>query len=142
MAEPTPPRLEETAGSMLELARIIIFTKDIERMAAFYEDVIGLRRLETEDDPADFISFDGGGSQLALHAIPKRYARGIEISDPPAPREDTPLKAVFRADDVEAARAQLIERGATMGPFKAFGDLHLCNGIDTEGNVFQISNRA
>jgi len=50
----------------LEMARVILFAKDMKRMTSFYESVVGLQR------------FDG---------------------------------------------------------------LHLCDGIDPEGNVFQISNR-
>jgi len=48
---------------------------------------------------------------------------------------------VFHADDVAAAREDLVSRGAKMGPVKIFGDLHLCDGDDPDENRFQLSNR-
>src|SRR5262245_60424368 len=96
----------------LALARIIVFAKDMERMIAFYGGVLGLPRAPSADDSDDFVSFDAGGTHLSLHAIPARIARTIEIADPPAPRENAATKLAFRADDVEAMRARLVERGA------------------------------
>lgn len=125
----------------LRLARVILFAKDIASVARFYEGVVGLRRLATADDSAEFVSFEAGGCQLCLHQIPKRWARDIQIEDPPRAREAMPIKLAFHADDVDARRAELIARGARMGKVQRAGSLALCDGVDPEGNVFQISNR-
>ena len=125
----------------LELARVIIFAKDMSKMAAFYGEILGLPRIETADDAADFVSFRAGAIELALHGIPDEYARNIEIADPPVARAGTPLKVAFGVTDVAATRAALEARGASLDPVREFGGLHLCDGIDPEGNVFQLSNR-
>jgi len=131
VADPSGNRLD--FGEPLEagaprLARVILFAKDIASLAQFYAS-------------PEFISFDAGGCHLCLHQIPERHAREIRIDDPPRPRESTPLKVAFFADDVDARRAELIARGAHMGNVQRVGPLALCDGIDPEGNVFQISNR-
>lgn len=48
---------------------------------------------------------------------------------------------MFHADDVAAARADLMARGARIGPVKTFGALRLCDGSDPDDNRFQLSNR-
>jgi hypothetical protein len=56
-------------------------------------------------------------------------------------REGTPIKLAFHADDPEAERARLVARGVTMRDVHRFGDVVFCDGIDPEGNVFQITSR-
>lgn len=123
------------------LARVILFAKQIDVLAAFYGDVLQLPRVESPDDSPEFLSFDAGGCHLCLHAIPAHFAREIRIADPPAPRAATPYKLAFHASDVDAARTELIARGARMGDVQRFGALAFCDGVDPEGNIFQFSNR-
>jgi len=124
------------------IARVIVFAKDIAPLAQFYEGVMGLPRVATADDAREFVAFDAGGCHLCLHQVPERRARDIRIESPPRAREATPLKVAFFAADVDARRAELVARGAHMGEVQRAGSLALCDGIDPEGNVFQISNRA
>jgi catechol 2,3-dioxygenase-like lactoylglutathione lyase family enzyme len=112
----------------MKLARAIVFVKDAARMTAFYRDGLGLAVHLCE---GDWVELDG----VALHAIPDAIAAGITIEDPPRAREDTPIKLVFAAHDLGAARAHLIAAGAQMGEIKPWG---ACDGVDPEGNVFQI----
>ena len=126
---------------MLEAARVILFAKDTITMLAFYESVLGLERLSTPDDSEDFVSLDAGGIQISLHKIPQRYAKNIEIVDPPIPREETPIKVAFRVSDVEEFRKRLESRGAKMRKIQKADSVCFCDGTDPEGNIFQISNR-
>jgi catechol 2,3-dioxygenase-like lactoylglutathione lyase family enzyme len=106
----------------MKLSRIIIFSRDVEKLARWYADVVGLRIRELSDGWADL-------GEVALHGGGRKRSG------------DCGHKLVFAARDVTRARAQLIERGARLGPVRRFGKLHLCDGRDPEGNVFQISNR-
>jgi catechol 2,3-dioxygenase-like lactoylglutathione lyase family enzyme len=106
----------------MKLARAIVFVKDVDRMTAFYRDALGLAEVRREPG---WVELDG----VALHAIPP----GLEVSF--APREDTPIKLAFACDDVAAARARLTAAGATMREVRPWGS---CDGVDPEGNVFQI----
>jgi predicted enzyme related to lactoylglutathione lyase len=112
----------------MKLARAILFVEDLERMTAFYRDGLGL--AVRREEPG-WVELDG----VALHAIPDALAAGITIDDPPSPRADTPIKLVFAAPELAAARAQLAAAGAQMGEVREWG---ACDGVDPEGNVFQI----
>ena len=114
-------------GSQMELMikRIIMFTAQIDAMAAFYRDVIGLQQVADESGWKDFAA---GGCNLALH-------RGTpEVGK-------RPPKLVFFSDQVAATRDALLKRGASMGKVKSGKGLDLCEGHDPDGNPFQISNR-
>lgn len=84
------------------------------------------------------MEFEAGGVSLSLHAIPAQFAETIELATPAEAREGTPIKLVFEADDLAAARAHLIAHGAVMFEPRAWGG---CDGLDPEGNVFQIVGR-
>ena len=121
----------------MKLRRTILFAKDMDRMTAFYRDGLGLREIpETRQD--GWIEFDAGGVLLALHAIPAHIAENIAIATPPEARAEIPIKLVFEAADVMVARAHLISHGAVMFEPRARGG---CDGLDPEGNVFQIGPR-
>jgi catechol 2,3-dioxygenase-like lactoylglutathione lyase family enzyme len=119
---------------MMELRRAMIFVKDMARMTAFYRDGIGLRLLP-EATQEGWVEFQAGGSTLALHVIPPHIAKDIEITVPPQARGDTPIKLVFETPDLEASRGHLIAHGAVMHPPRHASS---CDGLDPEGNVFQI----
>jgi catechol 2,3-dioxygenase-like lactoylglutathione lyase family enzyme len=124
----------------LRIARVILFVKDMQRMLAFYEGTLGLVVEPGDHDPAEFVTLRAGSCELALHLIPERWARDIHIADPPEARESTPIKITFVAADVEAARVELTAGGARMGEVRRFPPRVSCDGVDPEGNVFQISN--
>ncbi len=119
----------------MRLTQAILFGNDLERLAAFYGGVLGL--VVREGSPADgFMRLDAGGCMLALHSLP------VPPAEDPAPaREDAYLKLTFHADDVEAERARLVALGVRMRTPWRFGGIVGCEGLDPEGNVFQISNR-
>jgi len=104
----------------MKLARVILFARNMATMTAFYRDVLG---LPVKSEEEGWVEFDG----FALH-------RG-------APKPGS-TKLAFASKDVAKTREELVARGATMGKVKDFGSLVLCDGQDSEGNLFQISNRA
>ena len=108
-----------------ELRRVVLFTANLEGMSAFYGGVLGLAVLSREDG---WIDYDAGACRIALHK--GKSAVGTR-----------PPKLVFYAEDVAAARALLVERGAKMGKVLDAGAFLMCNGKDPDGNAFQISGR-
>ena len=120
----------------LELKRVILFVQNMEMQTQFYRDVLGLSEVVNPDDAAQFVEFEAGGCRLALH------------SDGAPNKAKRSPKLVFYVQDVAAARAWLVSRGAKLGKVKetkvdlADGSrLQLCDGKDPEGNPFQLSNR-
>jgi catechol 2,3-dioxygenase-like lactoylglutathione lyase family enzyme len=109
----------------MKLARIILFTGQMDAMARFYGEVLGLKLISTEKGWREFAA---GGAHIALH------------SGPSSPGRKGP-KIVFYAEDVAAMRETLVSRGATFGKVKQGEVLCLCDGKDPDGNPIQLSNR-
>jgi predicted enzyme related to lactoylglutathione lyase len=113
----------------------MLFVKDLPRMVDFYGNTFGLRLLpETRMD--DWAEFDAGGCIFALHAIPAQFAQGIEIASPPKARAQAPVKLCFSVEDVSAERDRMQSMGVTFldNPWG------YCEGIDPEGNIFQLTS--
>ena len=118
----------------MQLSQLILFVHDAPRMQAFYAR-LGL--VVVDGDAADgFVRLrdPGGGAVLALH-----FTRAI--GPPTGPRVDTAIKPCFHVDDVDAARSALIADGATMRDIHRFEDIAFCDGVDPEGNIFQVTTR-
>ena len=108
----------------MRMARVILFTRQIDEMKRFYADVLG---LDCVTDERGWKEFDAGGARIALH------------SGPPSPGRKGP-KIVFHAADVAKLRARLVARGARFGEVRS-GEFCLCDGKDPDGNPIQLSNR-
>lgn len=109
----------------LKLSRVILFTANMEKMTAFYRDVLGFK-LKT--DEKGWKEFDAGSCGIALHSGTAR----------PGAR---PPKLAFDVKDVAATRQMLIARGAKMGKVSSRDGIELCGGKDPDGNPFGLSNR-
>ena len=119
----------------MRLSGAMIYVKDLPRMAAFYEMSLGFKPInETRMDT--WVEFDTGGSSLALHAIPGPIASQIEMSSPPQPRASNPVKLIFEVEDLEREVGRLTTLGLSIleRPWGTF------DGIDPEGNIFQITS--
>jgi catechol 2,3-dioxygenase-like lactoylglutathione lyase family enzyme len=109
----------------LKLARIILFTRQIDIMSHFYGEVLGLKLITNE---SGWREFSAGSVSIALH------------SGPPSPGAKGP-KIVFYADDVSALREELASRGAKFGKARQGDTFCLCDGKDPDGNPIQLSSR-
>jgi catechol 2,3-dioxygenase-like lactoylglutathione lyase family enzyme len=107
------------------MARVILFTGQIDEMSRFYGQVLGLKQISEEKGWREFAA---GGASIALH------------SGPSSPGRKGP-KIVFYASDVAALRETLVARGATFGKVREGEILCLCDGKDPDGNPIQLSNR-
>lgn len=81
------------------MARVILFTGQMEAMSKFYGQVLGLEQVTNEKG---WKEFGAGGATIALH------------SGPSSPGRKGP-KIVFYAEDVAAVRDTLVSRGAKFG---------------------------
>jgi catechol 2,3-dioxygenase-like lactoylglutathione lyase family enzyme len=106
------------------LARVILFTPQIDAMSKFYGKVLGLRQVTDEKGWREFAA---GGARIALH------------SGPSSPGRKGP-KMVFHAHDVASLRETLVARGASFGKVRQ-GEFCLCDGKDPDGNPIQLSSR-
>ena len=109
----------------MKIARVILFTGQMETMSKFYGEVLGLKQISQEKGWQEFAA---GGVGIALH------------SGPSSPGRKGP-KIVFHADDVAALRESLVARGAKFGKVRQGDVFCLCDGKDPDGNPIQLSNR-
>jgi catechol-2,3-dioxygenase len=109
----------------MEMARVILFTSQIDVMSKFYGEVLGLKQITSEKGWREFAA---GGACIALHAGPS------------SPGRKGP-KFVFHAKDVAALRETLVARGAKFGKVRQGEIFCLCDGKDPDGNPIQLSNR-
>jgi catechol 2,3-dioxygenase-like lactoylglutathione lyase family enzyme len=108
----------------MRMARVILFTRQIDKMTAFYRDVLGLKVVT--NDPG-WRELDAGGITIALHSGPHSPGKKGR-------------KIAFKAKNVAALAKTLNARGAKFGKVST-GEFHLCNGKDPDGNPIQLSNR-
>lgn len=109
----------------MEMARVILFTGQMDKMSKFYGEVLGLKQVGSEKGWREFAA---GSVNIALH------------SGPSSPGRKGP-KIAFHARDVSAMRAALVQRGARFGKVRDGEKFCLCDGKDPDGNPIQLSNR-
>ena len=109
----------------MKMARVILFTAQIDEMSRFYGKVLGLKQVTNEKSWREFAA---GATRIALH------------SGPSSPGRKGP-KIVFYAKDVAAMREKLVARGVKFAKARIGEVFHLCDGKDPDGNPIQLSNR-
>jgi catechol 2,3-dioxygenase-like lactoylglutathione lyase family enzyme len=109
----------------MKMARVILFTAQMDAMTEFYGKVLGLKQVTNEKG---WREFEAGSVRIALH------------SGPSSPGRKGP-KIAFYAKDVAAMRETLVARGAKFGKARQGEVLCLCDGKDPDGNWVQLSNR-
>lgn len=120
----------------------VLFAKDVERVARFYER---LAALTVQHRERDLIVLESPSFQLVIHGIPSKIATSIVIGDPPTPRVDLPVKLILPVASLVAAREAAASLGGGLHSdrkaFEARG-FRACDGFDPEGNVVQFRETA
>lgn len=117
---------------------VFVYALDLERLAGFYQAVLGLRRVHAT---AELVVLQPQDSdiQLVLHAVPAPIAATITITTPPLRRDNTALKFFFTVASLPAARQRAASLGGEVGSERWQGPgFVVCNACDPEGNVFQV----
>lgn len=117
---------------------LVVYAKDIGRVAAFYAAVAGLDVL---DDADGYVALASDALELVVVRIPDEIAETIEVATPPVRRTETPLKPVLPIADISTARERASGLGGVVDPPDRewrWGDTRVCDGNDPEGNVFQL----
>ena len=112
----------------------MLFVNDLDRMTAFYRDVLGLQPVE-ETRLENWVEFRGDGVRFSLHAIPSAIATEICIDSPPRPREQASAKLTFAVQNVDATFKKIEQMGLPLLR-RPWGGTE---AVDPEGNVFAVS---
>lgn len=117
-------------------AGALIYAKDMNRLAVFYEALLGMRTLHATPE---LMVIESPDFQMVLHALPPAYAERVQLHTPPVPREDTALKLFFTVDSLAEARERAAEFGGIVFDDEWAGPrFRVRNACDPEGNVFQL----
>jgi len=117
-------------------AGVLIYAKDFQSLASFYERVLGMQRLHEDEH---IIVLESAALQLVIHALPAEIAARVRIGTPPQRRADVALKffitvpAIAEAESAAQALGGQVFDERWQGPGFA-----ACNAMDREGNVFQL----
>ena len=116
----------------------VIYAKDFRALASFYERVAGLTQREADEE---YVLLEAPSFQLVILQIPERIAANFTIEKPPRKRENTPIKLFLNVSSIENARQTAKELGGELYGAERewkFHGVKRCDGIDPEGNVFQL----
>jgi predicted enzyme related to lactoylglutathione lyase len=117
---------------------LVVFAKNKKRVSAFYQQTLGLS-VEESDTSHDLLR--GQGYEVVVHSIPRKYAAGISISNPPEPRQGTPFKPTFVVPSLAAVRIAAEATGGHLKPEAGawhFRGHVVLDGWDPEGNIVQF----
>jgi predicted enzyme related to lactoylglutathione lyase len=113
----------------LPIARIILYVRDLEKVAAFYRKHFGLKPLGEADAGWLEIGSPNGGCSIALHQAAASHRRGSEI------------KIVFGVEDVPKFKAEREAAGLKFGVVHKSERHEFANARDPAGNSIQVSSR-
>jgi predicted enzyme related to lactoylglutathione lyase len=120
----------------------VLYAKDMDRVAAFYEAVV---RLKPADRDEKHVVLESSGCQLVVLRIPREIASRIEIAAPPVRRSEAAVKLVFVVPSISTARESAASCGGALNPADeewSFNGFTVCDGLDPEGNVIQFRQQA
>lgn len=119
-------------------AGLSIYAREMERLAGFYEAILGMTKIHESPDVAVLQSPD---IQMVVHRMPEERVAEVVIEKPPRLR-DSALKFFFSVKSLDAARTLAEDLGGGIGTEQWQGPgFVVCNGYDPEGNVFHIRER-
>ena len=116
-------------------AGLSIYALDRQRIAYFYETVLGMSRIH---ESSEVVVLQSSDIQLVVHRMPADSAAAISISSPPQHRSSA-LKFFFTVPDIATARsaAQAAEGDVLLEQWQGSGFV-VCDACDPEGNVFHM----
>ena len=124
-----------TTATVTGVDFVSVPTQDLDRAAAFYENVVGLTpgpRWQRPGQPAMGAEFETGTVTISL-IVSERL--GI-------PFQANKVPIALHVDDVEAARADLESRGISFkGDTIDSGVCHMANFDDPDGNALMFHHR-
>jgi predicted enzyme related to lactoylglutathione lyase len=114
----------------MKIRAIILFVRDIERVALFYEKHFGLKRVGKIKD--GYLELGKSGTRIALHV-----ARGSDGDN-----SHSPAKIVFSCRNVKKKVAELTQAGLKFKKIYEYEGFCFADTQDPEKNPVQISERS
>ncbi len=121
------------------MASLVVFSFDVRRLATFYGAVLD---AEPTEELSGDIRLRNEREEVLIHSVPARFAKAVESSGSPEPREGSALKPVFDVASLETALERVRTSGGvvTDRTFSLDG-LVRHDVVDPDGNVIQLRSR-
>ena len=119
-------------------AGAILYAKDYLKLSEFYQVVLGMELMEQDDE---HVRLELANAELVILQAPKPIADAITITEPATPRAATPIKLVYYISDIAKARQAAENLNAKVNDASTewvFREATVCDGYDSEGNIFQL----
>ncbi|MEM8689647.1 MAG: VOC family protein [Pseudomonadota bacterium] len=113
------------------LGRMVIYTRKIEEMTAFYCKHFGFEAVRREGDRITELKAQGHGLSLLLHPAAKGQKEGQAL-----------IKLVFDVEDVATFCQRAKANGLDFGKIHDADGYQFANAKDPSKNSIQISSRA
>jgi predicted enzyme related to lactoylglutathione lyase len=116
----------------------VIYATDVRVLADFYSKVTS---LHVRESTSEYVMLEESVYFLVVLQIPTRIAESITLDRPPRRRENTPIKLILPVSSIATARDTVAANGGELNPPEREWEFHgirRCDGIDPEGNVFQL----
>jgi predicted enzyme related to lactoylglutathione lyase len=115
----------------LALNRLILYARDVEGTAAFYEKHFGFKVLRLPGDRIVELMAQSGGANIMIHAA----AKGVKTGQ-------VTVKLVFDVEDVSGFCEKSARDGLVFSPLHAANGYSYANTKDPCGNNIQVTSRA
>jgi predicted enzyme related to lactoylglutathione lyase len=116
--------------SGLSIARVILYVRDIAKVAAFYERFFDMKPLPGATHGWLELACSSGGCTIALHRAAKSQKSGAA------------MKLVFAVKDVPAFVQAQEKEGLKFGVIHRADGFEFANAKDPAGNSISVSSRA
>lgn len=120
----------------------VLYAADTARVSAFYSALIGFHTVHADQE---YVLLRSHTFELVVLVTPEARAAGATVTQPPPRRAEAAFKPVFFVPDLSAARAVAGQLGGSLNPAADewhFQNFTVCDGLDPEGNVFQLRQQA
>ena len=115
----------------MQLGRLVIYARDMEGTARFYERYFGFKATAQPGDRIVELVAQDGGANIMLHPAAKGQRPGQSI-----------IKLVFDVADVHAFCRQAAQAGLDFGPVHSADGYEFANAKDPCQNAISVSSRA
>jgi catechol 2,3-dioxygenase-like lactoylglutathione lyase family enzyme len=121
------------SGSAVQsgLGRIIVYTKHIPEMIAFYSGIFGFTAVQRSGDRLVELRPSGDGASILLHPAARGQKEGQAL-----------VKFVFDVEDVPEFLRLASDKGLVFGPVHQADGYDFANAKDPSGNSVSVSSRA
>ena len=123
------PHVIKRGNVITAIARIILYVKDIPKVAHFYERHFGFKPIPSDEKGWLELAGEPGSCVIALHQAARSQKSGAA------------MKIVFAVKDVKKFKLEREAEGLKFGAIHDTGEFQFANAKDPAGNSISISSR-